>query len=163
MLKVISQSSLDELSRIATTMPRRRMNSNLHPDLNDSIHRFCNALEPCTYLPPHRHVGADRWELMTVLRGSVAVLIFNDLGTVIERLVLGPQEANYAIEIPGGTWHALTSLAAGTVILEIKHGPYIKVEGANLAAWAPAEGTPQADAMEQWMRTARVGACVPHF
>ncbi|MEK6749270.1 MAG: WbuC family cupin fold metalloprotein [Pseudomonadota bacterium] len=163
MTQVIDSILLNDLSQRAAATPRGRLNHNLHPSLDDPIHRFCNALEPGTYLPPHRHPGAERWELMVVLRGCVAILIFDDTGRVIKRIELRPQGPNYAVEIPGGAWHALTSLAQGSVILEIKHGPYLKVEGGNLAKWAPPDGAPQATLMEQWMRTAQAGMCVPRF
>ena len=35
------------------------MNYNFHESLDAPIHRLLNALEPGTYLPPHRHVDKE--------------------------------------------------------------------------------------------------------
>ena len=161
MLKTLGIGVFDDLRLRALATPRRRMNHNLHTNLDDPIQRFCNALEPGTYLPPHRHSGTHRWELLAILRGHVALLIFDDAGSVTQRVELTPGGSNCALEIPGGTWHALTSLASGSVILEVKHGPYIRAEGENLAVWAPQEGEPCANDFERWMRMAQAGDRAP--
>jgi hypothetical protein len=61
-MKVIDRDSLNRLSADAAERPRRRANWNLHPALDDPIQRFFNAMEPRTYVRPHRHDGAGRWE-----------------------------------------------------------------------------------------------------
>ena len=38
--------------------------------------------------------------------------------------MLDPREGNYGVHIPKGQWHTLEVLESGTVILEVKDGPY---------------------------------------
>lgn len=42
------------------------------------------------------------------------------------------------LEIPSGTWHSIVVLEPGTVIFEIKKGPYQPASTEDLASWAPA-------------------------
>ena len=68
MMKLISEELLDSVSHEARESSRLRMNYNFHESLDSPIHRLLNALEPGTYLPPHRHT--DKEETYVVLRGS---------------------------------------------------------------------------------------------
>lgn len=68
------------------------------------------------------------------------MVIFDDLGTPKDFILLDPQQENHAVEIPAGVWHSVISLAAGTVVYEIKDGPYIQPLDKNFAPWAPKEG-----------------------
>ena len=54
MMKLISEELLDSVSQEARESSRLRMNYNFHESLDAPIHRLLNALEPGTYLPPHR-------------------------------------------------------------------------------------------------------------
>jgi hypothetical protein len=65
------------------------------------------------------------------------------------------------VEIPPGTWHALAALEPGTVLLEVKEGPYAPAAAENFAPWAPAEGTEAVGALERWFHSARVGEHAP--
>jgi cupin fold WbuC family metalloprotein len=99
------------------------------------------------------------WELFVLLTGRAAMLTFDDSGRVTERAELGA-DANYVVEIPPATWHSLISLAPGTVLFEIKHGPYRPTGEHDFAPWAPKEGDAAA-AFVKWMETAAVGANAP--
>ncbi len=111
-MKQISQSDIDQLAAQAAASPRQRANLNLHPELADPIQRLAIAMEPATYVRPHRH--PHTWELLYPLRGRFVVLHFDDAGVVIDRAVLGDGTAT--LETPAGTWHAVLSLDAGGVI-----------------------------------------------
>jgi cupin fold WbuC family metalloprotein len=119
-LQRIDARMMDELAARAQASPRRRQNLNLHPQLDDPIQRFLNAGEPDTYIRPHRHRPAY-WELVTVLRGRIDALLFDDHGVVIQRHAM---LAGSGIEIPGATWHSFVFVEPGTVALEVKPGPY---------------------------------------
>lgn len=51
----------------------------------------------------------------------------------------------------------MVALAPGTVLFELKEGPYRPLGDKDFAAWAPAEGTVEAAALEDWLRTAAAG------
>ncbi len=89
-MKVIDRDSLNRLSADAAERPRRRANWNLHPALDDPIQRFFNAMEPRTYVRPHRHDGAGRWECFFAIRGAAMVVTFSDSGVLLDRAEIAP-------------------------------------------------------------------------
>ena len=89
-------------------------------------HRFLNALEPGTQVPVHHHVTKD--ETFILLRGRVRVNIYNDLGEVTESVVLSHEEGHIGVDIPKDTWHNVECLEAGSVIFEVKEGPFVEHE-----------------------------------
>ena len=119
---VIDEKLLDEVSRQAETSPRLRMNYNFHETLDAKAQRLLNALEPGTRLAVHRH--RETAETYIVLRGAVKVLFYTADGQVSEIFLLNPADKNYGIHIPKGQWHTLEVLEKGTVIFEVKDGPY---------------------------------------
>ena len=88
-------------------------------------------------LPPHRHKNPDKEEVYLVLRGSLLAILFDDEGNVTEKVHLNPAEGHYGIEIPPCVWHTIVVLESGTVIYEIKQGPFAPLIPENLASWAP--------------------------
>jgi len=145
MLKIASKELLNELSKKAVDSPRKRLNHNFHDDLSDPINRMLNAFEPGTYLQPHKHQDPDKREVFIVLKGSLVVVFFNDFGTPTEFYLLDPINGNYAVEIPVGAWHTLIALESGSVVYEVKDGPYQPLSDKNFATWAPKEGDPNCD------------------
>lgn len=161
MLKIISTDRIKALSAEAAASPRRRCNFNLHPELADPVQRFLNAIEPGSYIRPHRHVEpTPRWELFVILCGAVAILTFDDQGRVTERIELDAQGPNVAAEIAPGDWHGLVALRAGTVLFEFKQGPYVPASAKDFAPWAPAEGEVGVAAMQERLASARAGDSV---
>jgi cupin fold WbuC family metalloprotein len=156
-MKRITADDLRRLSAEAAASPRRRKNLNVHAELSDPVQRLCNAFEPGTYVRPHRHAAAGVWELLVVLSGSAAVLVFDDAGAVTERAELDAAGPVRCLEIPAGAWHTMASLQPGTVLFEVKRGPYAAPPPQDFAAWAPAEGDARCAAMEVWFRGARPG------
>ena len=145
MLKIVSPKLLDELSQKAKNSNRKRLNYNFHDDLADPINRMLNAFEPGTYIQPHRHENPDKREVFIVLRGSLVVAFFDDSGKPIDFILLDPKHGTYAIEVPPRVWHSVISLEHGTVVYEIKDGPYQQITDKNFASWAPKEGHPDCD------------------
>ncbi|QHB30925.1 cupin fold metalloprotein, WbuC family [Yersinia canariae] len=153
-MKQITQQSLMQLSQQAQQSPRQRANLNFHPQLDDAIQRLAIAMEPETYVRPHRH--PHTWELLTALQGNFIVLLFDESGKVTHRAVLGQETA--ILEIPANVWHAVLSLEKGAVIFEVKHGPYQPVAYEDVAHWSPAEGEPDVNRIMAWYAVADIGA-----
>jgi len=137
------------------------MNLNVHPELADPVQRLFNALEPGSYVRPHRH-APGRWELFLILRGRAVVLELEDGGRVAARCELGPGGPCLAVELEGGVWHTVAALEPGTLLFEVKPGPYTPLDDKDFAPWAPPEGEPAAAALEEWFRRARPGEPPPH-
>lgn len=140
MQKIVSPELLAELSRKAKNSPRSRMNHNFHDDLADPINRMLNAFEPGTYVQPHRHENPDKREVFIVLRGSLVVVFFDNSGMPTDFVLLDREKGNYAVEIPPGAWHTVIALESGSVVYEVKDGPYSPLDDKNFASWAPKEG-----------------------
>lgn len=156
-MKRIDTTLLDSLTKQARESPRHRAHFNLHPELNDPVQRLCIAMEPGTYVRPHRHSDPETWEVLMILRGSLALTIFDEHGSVVERTILNAKGPVTAIEFPRNTLHAPVSLESGTIVFEIKQGPYKPIAEHNSASWAPAEGNPGAAQFLDWCRNAKAG------
>lgn len=157
-IKRVDSRTVGDLVAQAASSPRRRKNLNLHSTLADPVQRFVNAFEPGTYVRPHRH--SDKWELFVLLQGVAAVFTFDDAGRIEERVELDTAEGARVVEIPQATWHTLVSLAPGTVLFEVKQGPYDPNVLVDCALWSPDENDPQARRFEQRLRHAKPGSFV---
>ncbi len=140
MLKHITESVLSHLRQEASLSARRRKNLNYHDELSDTLQRMLHAMNPGTYVQPHKHENPDKREAFIILTGRIAVLEFNDAGEVIDKIILDPKTGNYGTEIPPRTWHSLIALEPGSVVYEVKDGPYQPIDDKNFAPWAPTEG-----------------------
>jgi cupin fold WbuC family metalloprotein len=156
-MKLIDLSRLNHVRQLALASPRRRANDNLHPQLDDPVQRFLNALEPGTYVRPHRHTTPPKWELFAILAGAAAVLEFDATGRVTRRVEIAPLGEVRGVEIAAGVWHSLVALAPGTVLLELKPGPYAPAGDKDFASWAPAEQAPDAAAFARRLQTVQAG------
>ena len=76
-----------------------------------------NAIEPGTFIPPHRHTYTS--EDAVVLRGIAEEVFFSDDGQDISRIQLVPGSDLPAVNIPIGHYHQLRSLRSGTEIGEV--------------------------------------------
>lgn len=121
-MKIIDKKLLDSVTELAVKSPRLRMNHNFHAHLDAKAQRLLNAMEPGTELPIHRHRHTN--ETYILLRGSLRVLFYNEKRELIETELLNPVEGKYGVDIPAGQWHTLEVLEPGTVIFEVKDGPY---------------------------------------
>lgn len=137
-MKLINDALLNETIEKAKQSPRLRMNYNFHEELDDPVNRLLNAMEPGTYLRPHRHLNPDKDEIFLLLRGKVAVFTFDNDGHVQETLLLDPLAGVYGAEIKAGVWHTLLVLQSGSVVYEVKQGPFAPLAPDNLAPWSPA-------------------------
>ena len=119
----ITQAILDELTAKAKENPRLRMNLDLRNSAVDQSQRMLNAIEPGSPLPIHRHQKTS--ETVVCLRGRLVEEFYDELERrCIEAIELSPNGPVVAVNIPIGQWHTVRSLESGTVILEVKDGPY---------------------------------------
>ena len=148
-MRLLAAGTLAETTAKAKDGRRGRSNFNLHPTLADPVQRFLNVIQPGSYVRPHRH-DPHRWELFLLLEGEAAAVVFDEDGSITETAVLRRGGAR-AVEIAGGVWHTLFSLAPDTMLFEVKLGPYTPVTDKDFAPWAPPEGAPEAaSALAHW-------------
>lgn len=140
----IDGALLDRVSESARTSPRLRMNHNFHQNEADISNRLLNAVEPGSYVVPHRHLDAAKDETFVVLRGRFGLVLFDESGNVARQEVLDSAGPVFGVTIPHGTFHSIVSLAPGSVFFESKAGPYAALTPEERAVWAPAESDPAA-------------------
>ena len=120
---VITQAILDQLTEQAKASPRLRMNLDLRNGESDQSQRMLNAIEPGSPLPIHRH--KDTSETVVCLRGRLVWEFYDELERICtERIELSPNGQVVALNVPAGQWHTVKALESGSVILEMKDGPY---------------------------------------
>lgn len=143
-MKIITVDLLNQVSAQATQKPRLRQNYNLHPSDESRCHRLLNAIEPDSYIKPHRHLDPEKDEAFILMRGRLGVITFTVDGEIIETGLLSHASGNVAVDIPHGVYHTAVSLESGTVFYETKAGPYRQLTEDEKVDWAPEDGDPQA-------------------
>jgi len=142
--QLVDRELLDATTASARASPRGRKNHNFHTPASDAANRLLNAVEPGSYIPPHRHLDPAKDETLVVLRGRLGLVWFDEAGAVTGTVVLEPTGEAFGANLPVGTYHTLVSLAPGSVFFEAKAGPYAPISDAERAPWAPGEGEPGA-------------------
>jgi cupin fold WbuC family metalloprotein len=141
MLK-ITEDFIRQVSDKAKASPRKRANYNFHKIDSELLQRMLNAAEPGTYIQPHKHEDPDKTEVFIILKGSVVVIEFDEDGNIIDHFVLDAAlRMGMAVEIPPRKWHSFIALKPGSVLYEVKDGPYDRDADKKFAAWAPAESS----------------------
>jgi len=146
--QLINQSLISETALNAQNSDRKRKNFNLH-QLDDTIQRFLNAIEPESYVRPHRHMHPPKIECFIALKGSFTVVIFDDNGEILDTCVIGGKD-NIGIDVKLGMWHTVFSNESGSVFFEVKEGPYNPMSDKDFAVWAPAEN--EAQSKDYWFK-----------
>lgn len=116
----ITKEILDNLTDQAKASPRLRMNYDLRNSSEDQSQRMLNALEPDTVLPIHRHRTTS--ETVVCIRGHFEEYFYDNQGNLTETIDMVP--GGIVLNIEADQWHSLKCLESGTVLLEIKDGPY---------------------------------------
>ncbi len=159
-LRRFRAGSLAEVLKASREAARLRANFNVHQTLEDPVQRMLNVFQPGSYVRPHRHEGG-RFELFLRLTGSAAAMTFDEAGSPVSGTVL-VEGGDWAVEMPGGSWHTVFALAPDTVLFEVKPGPYRPLAENDFAPWAPREGTPEAHkALTAWARWIKAAPSAP--
>lgn len=119
----ITQAVLDNLTKEAKELPRLRKHMDLRNNAEDQSQRMVIAIEPGSVVPIHRHQKTS--ETIVCLRGKIVVEFYDDLERICtESIILTPNGQTVSVNIPIGQWHTAHALESGTVIMEMKDGPY---------------------------------------
>ena len=157
-VEYIDERLMDALSSTAAEGARLRKNYNFHTSNASLCNRLLNAVEPGSYIRPHRHLAGEKDEAFIVVRGRLALFIFDDEGVVKACTVLGPGEQACGVNMAHGVWHMAMALERGTIFFEAKAGPYCAATSEEQADWAPAEGSESCGVyMEKMMHILEVG------
>jgi cupin fold WbuC family metalloprotein len=140
-LRPVGEDEMERAREAARGADRRRGLVRFH-DHDEPVQRMLNAVEPDSYVRPHRHRDPAKTEVFLALAGRACVCRFDDAGTLVESLEIAATGPRRGVEIPPGVWHALVSLEPGTVLYEVIEGPYSPASHKEWAPWAPEEGGP---------------------
>ena len=147
----LDQALFSDLAEKAAANPRGRQHHNFHA-MEEPCHRMAVGLQPSTYVPPHRHLSADKAETLLVLKGRLGVLIFDEAGQVQGKRALQVGGDCVGVDLPAGVFHGLVVLEPDSLMFECKAGPYRPVGEGEQASWAPREGEPGVAEYQAWMR-----------
>ena len=155
-MKIYTSDYLIALSERALGNKRMRQHQNIHKDFHEPCQRLFNAIEPGSYIRPHRHVSVPRDELLVALRGLMALVTFDDGGQVQRIVRFGSEKYGsglaIGVEIGPQTWHTVIALEEGSILLEVKAGPFDPAQPKDLAQWAPSEGSSEAQTYVNQLR-----------
>lgn len=124
--------------------PRKRITLPLHKSATDNLHRMLNALQPGSYIQPHRHLYPPKAESIIVLRGAIICAEFSKAGDITNLYRLSSESLQIGIDIEPGTFHTFFAVVEDTVLFEVKPGPYEQSSDKDFASWAPAEDSESA-------------------
>jgi cupin fold WbuC family metalloprotein len=107
------------------------------------INKVFNFILSSSYMQPHLHPGIEKIEKMYLLKGSFALIIFDEKGEIIESIILekGKKEI---VSVPAFTWHTYVMLTDQVIVYEEMEGVYHPSSWKEMASWAPQEDSPQA-------------------
>lgn len=144
-LTIFTPEYLDDLIDAATAAPRMRQHRNIHASYQDHCQRFLNAIGIESYIRPHRHNIDPKAETLLAVRGLFALVTFDDNGQVLDIIRFGTEKysnikgLSVGADISPGIWHTIIALQTGSVLLELKAGPFDPDAAKEPAPWAPAE------------------------
>ena len=154
-----TRSRHDKLARIDLDLVRHKANDArraargreihiFHEGDPDPLQRKLNALQPGTYIRPHRHLHPPKSESLILLQGLLGFVSFTEDGLPEQdrMILLDADRCVYGCDIRPGVWHTILALAPDTVIFEVKPGPYDPSADKDFATWSPAEYSAEASA-----------------
>jgi cupin fold WbuC family metalloprotein len=156
-IATIGAEDIEVLRQAVRNTPKRRVRINAHPGSDDELHEMIIAIEPGSYIRPHKHPGKS--EAFHIIEGQVDIVVFSEAGEV-ERIVSlaakgGRHPFYYRMSTPH--FHTLIIRSDLLVVHEITNGPFLPT-GTIYAAFAPEEGDTASAAIFQADLVKRVAA-----
>jgi cupin fold WbuC family metalloprotein len=137
-IATIGSDDIEVLRQAIRKTPKRRVRINAHPASTDELHEMIIAIEPGSYIRPHKHPGKS--EAFHIIEGQVDIVVFSEEGN-IERIVSLAAKGDrhpfyYRMSI--AHFHTLIIRSDLLVVHEITNGPFLPT-GTVYAAFAPEE------------------------
>jgi cupin fold WbuC family metalloprotein len=141
----LTLTMVGNLLALSRETPRKRMLQRLHKSLDASTHRMFNALQPGTYVTPHRHLHPAKCETILVISGSLLFVRFTEDGGIDSHTLLQPGTEIFGVDVAPHVFHTYVALKPDTLIFEVKDGPYVRDSDKDIPSWAPIEGSAEAE------------------
>ena len=146
-MDVFSSKYLNTLISEAGVSDRKRQHRNIHRSFHEKCQRLMNAIGVDSYIAPHRHRLDPKSECLIAVRGLFAAVIFSDKGTVEKIDFFGTEKfknLSVGLELTPEVWHTVFALTQGSILFEVKEGPFDAKKAKEFAPWAPSEGSADA-------------------
>ena len=151
-LFVLTDQTLHATVQASHESARGRIIQPFHRSEQDILHRMFNAVQPDSYVRPHRHLEPPKAEAWIVLRGAVVFFTFEENGEIRDCLELRAFGPAFGVDLVPGVFHTFLAVEPDTVVYEVKTGPYLASNDKDFAGFAPAEGTPEAGRYLAYLR-----------
>ncbi len=119
---------------------RKRAHHIFKNDSEDHLQSIYVAMQPGTYIQPHKHESPDKREIFIAFKGRFLFLEFDEKGEITDHFVLDPKTNTHSAEINSKIYHSLICLKPDSVGLDLKTGPFHPINDKDFAEWAPKEG-----------------------
>lgn len=150
-MEKIDEGLINRVLEEAKINPRRRaLRCFNQPE--DMLQVMVNAGMRDTYIRPHKHENPDKAETFTILRGSVAVVEYDNSGEISDCAVIDREGMTKSVKIAPRTWHNFVVLSEEGALYEIIGGAYEAPSHKKFAVWAPEEGSPDAQKYLEGLR-----------
>jgi cupin fold WbuC family metalloprotein len=116
----------------ASDSVRKCQNRNIHRSFDEKCQRLMNAMGVKSYICPHRHLLDTKNECLISVRGLFAAVFFWDNGNVEQIEFFATEKfknISVGLELPLEAWHAVVALKHGSILFEVKEGPFYPSRG----------------------------------
>lgn len=137
----LSAGELKSYLKLAKHSKRRRSPKILHR-FGAKLNRVFNFMMHDSYMQPHLHPGEEKTEWITIVKGKIAILFFNDHGNVNSYRLLSTN-GKQIIKVPPFTWHTYVILSKHAITYETMKGVYNAKTWKTMPWWAPPENSPK--------------------
>ena len=123
-ISAIGEAELNALRAAVKASAKRRARINAHPDGEDALHEMIIAIDPSSYIRPHKHPGKS--EAFHIIEGEVDIVVFTDDGEIDRIVPLGPagSRRSFYYRMSTAFFHTLIIRSDILVVHEITNGPF---------------------------------------
>jgi cupin fold WbuC family metalloprotein len=156
-IAAIGQGELNTLRAAVKSSAKRRARINTHPDGDDALHEMIIAIDPTSYIRPHKHPGKS--EAFHIIEGEVDIVVFTDTGEIDRIVPLGPPGSgrSFYYRMSSAFFHTLIIRSDVLIVHEITNGPF-RPAATVFADFAPDDREPEKAAAYQVELLRRVAA-----
>lgn len=132
----ISTSDIDELKKLASLNPRKRIRLCMHHSPQTLLQEMFIVHERHCYVRPHKHL--KKIESIKIIEGEVDVVTFDDGGNVINVISMGDITSGkiFYFRLNQSEYHTFIIRSDVLVFHEITTGPFLRDE-TIYPKWAP--------------------------
>lgn len=133
----VTEETLDQLECIAISLGQNARLS-LHSHQDAEMHEMVICQHAANWFRPKRHGHKDK--SFHVMRGELAVFVFNESGDVVDVARLGGTSGGLIYRVGRGAYHTDIPLTSTSIHCEVTTGPFLGPTDRQLAPWAPEDG-----------------------